>query len=160
MNITKDCVASFDYILKDEKGQLIDSSEQEGPLVYLHGSGQLIPGLENKLEGKKIGDRFDISIAPADGYGERSDDMIQKVPKTEFQDANELQVGSQFQVEAEGGPVLLTVISIDDKEVILDGNHPLAGVTLKFNVTITEVRKATPEEISHGHVHGAGGHDH
>ncbi len=151
MEISENSVVSFDFILKDKDGQVLDSSEQDGPLVYLHGAGQLVPGLENGLMGKKIGDRFDVTLAPADAYGDRNDELIQKVPKSEFQSPDELQIGMQFEVPSEGGAVLLTITAIEGDDVIVDGNHPLAGETLHFNITVTEVRAATEEEITHGH---------
>ncbi len=160
MDIAKNTVVSFDFILKNNDGQVLDSSEKDGPLVYLHGVGQLVPGLENELEGKKIGDRFDVSLAPKDAYGEKNDELIQKVPKSEFQSPTDLQVGMQFEVPAQGGNVLLTITAIEGDMVEVDGNHPLAGETLNFNITVTEVRAASEEEIAHGHVHGPGGHDH
>jgi FKBP-type peptidyl-prolyl cis-trans isomerase SlyD len=156
MKIAKHNVVTMHYTLKDGEGQTIDSSEGQEPLVFIQGVGQIIPGLETELEGKVKGDKLQVVIKPEDAYGERSDQMIQNVPKSEFQDAGELAVGMQFQVETDNGPIALTIIEILDEEVVLDGNHPLAGVTLHFDVEIADVRVATEDEISHGHVHGKG----
>ncbi len=160
MQISANMVVSIDYTLTDDKGEVIDSSEGRGPLAYIQGIGNIIPGLENALEGKAQGDSLKVSIAPEDGYGERSDDLTQAVPKEMFEGAEEMQVGMQFQTMTESGPQVVTVISIDDEHVTVDGNHPLAGENLNFDVTIVDIREASAEELEHGHVHGPEGHDH
>jgi FKBP-type peptidyl-prolyl cis-trans isomerase SlyD len=156
----KDRVVVMEYSLKDDKGNLIDSSEGQGPLAFIQGLGHIIPGLERIIEGKKAGDKFEAIIAAKDGYGEYNPQMIQKIPKSQFQDGEKLEEGMQFEVETEWGPALLTVTEIEGEEVTVDGNHPLAGVGLHFDIEIVEVREATEEELAHGHVHGKGGHQH
>ncbi len=153
MKIAKDHVVSIHYTLTDDKGTTLDSSIGADPLTYLHGLGHIIPGLENALSGKEKGDKFEITIKPEDAYGPRVEEMVQSVPKTEFQDVDQIQVGMQFQVDTEQGPMVLTVIEVKDNDLVLDGNHPLAGVTLNFDVEVSTVRAATAEELDHGHVH-------
>ena len=160
MQIAHQKVVSIHYTLTNVDGDIIDSSEGSEPLSYLHGFGNIIPGLENALTGRKAGDRFTISVTPAEGYGERDDGMIQSVPRNAFQGVDEIQPGMQFQAQSPEGMQLVTVIGVEEDEVILDGNHPMAGLTLNFAVEITDVRDATHEELDHGHVHGPGGHHH
>ncbi|MDH5784831.1 MAG: peptidylprolyl isomerase [Chromatiales bacterium] len=160
MQISANMVVSIDYTLTDDQGTVIDSSEGRGPLAYLHGCNNIIPGLENALEGKSTGDSLQVKVLPAEGYGERSDDLTQAVPKEMFEESDSIQVGMQFQTMTDSGPQVVTVIAIDDEHVTVDGNHPLAGENLNFDVTIVEIRQASAEEIEHGHVHGPDGHDH
>jgi len=160
MQIAHQKVVSIHYTLTNVDGDIIDSSEGSEPLSYLHGFGNIIPGLENALTGRKAGDRFTVSVAPAEGYGERDDGIIQSVPRNAFQGVDEIQPGMQFQAQSPEGMQLVTVIGVEEDEVILDGNHPMAGLTLNFAVEITDVRDATHEELDHGHVHGPGGHHH
>ncbi len=164
MQIATDKVVAIDYTLTDDQGQVLDTSEGEGPLHYLHGAQNIIPGLENALGGKSPGDALRVTILPDEGYGERNDELVQAVPRSDFEDVDDLELGMQFHVDDEGdddeGEAIVTVVEIDDETVTLDGNHPLAGVTLHFDVTIREVRDATEEELAHGHVHGPGGHAH
>ncbi|MBL7858779.1 MAG: peptidylprolyl isomerase [Cyclobacteriaceae bacterium] len=156
MQITKDKVASIHYTLRDNEGTIIDSSDGRDPLHYLHGAGNLIMGMEEGLEGKVKGDKFDLKISPAKGYGEVDSSLIQKVPRTAFGD-QEVKSGMQFSTN-QGG--VITVKEVGLESVTVDANHPLAGVELNFAVEIMEVRNATPEELAHGHVHGPGGHHH
>jgi FKBP-type peptidyl-prolyl cis-trans isomerase SlyD len=156
MQITKNKVAAIHYTLRDNKGTIIDSSDGRDPLYYIHGSGNLIIGMEEGLEGKTKGDKFQLKIAPAKGYGEKDPDMIQKVPRSAF-GGQEVKTGMKFSTN-QGGVVTVTEVGLED--VTVDANHELAGVELNFDVEIMEVRNATEEEISHGHVHGAGGHHH
>lgn len=160
MNVSEETVVSIHYTLKDDKGQVLDSSSGGEPLSYLHGAGNIIPGLEEALEGKTTGDKFKVTLPPEKGYGERDERLVQAIPKNQFQNADRLQPGMQFQINSQGGPMILTVVEVKDNEVVVDGNSPLAGATLHFDVEITEVRKATEEELEHGHVHGPGGHHH
>jgi len=160
MKIVENSVALIDYTLTDNEGTVIDSSEGAGPLAYLHGAGNIIEGLEEALLGKEAGAEVKASIEPAKGYGERNDDMQQEVPKELFGGVENIEVGMQFQSETDQGPVMVTVVAMNDEMVTVDGNHPLAGVHLNFDVTIREVREATSEELEHGHVHGDGGHQH
>jgi FKBP-type peptidyl-prolyl cis-trans isomerase SlyD len=153
MIVEKDRVVSIDYTLRDNSGNLIDSSEGSDPLEYLHGNGNIIPGLEKALAGKKAGDKLTCSIAAADAYGERDDSLIFKVNKSEFEGAD-IEVGMQFEAHGEEGAQIVTVVGIEGEEVTIDANHPLAGETLNFDVKIVDVREATSEELEHGHVHG------
>ena len=160
MQISANMVVSIDYTLTDDQGAVIDSSEGRGPLAYLHGKNNIIPGLENALEGKAQGDSLLVKVSPEEGYGERSDELTQAVPKQMFEGNDEIQVGMQFQTMTESGPQVVTVVAIDDENVTVDGNHPLAGENLNFDVTIVDIREASAEELEHGHVHGPEGHDH
>ena len=158
MQISANMVVAIDYTLTNDKGEVIDSSEGREPLAYIQGIGNIIPGLENALAGKAQGDSLKVSVTPEEGYGERSDDLAQAVPKEMFEGADEMQVGMQFQTMTESGPQIVTVVSIDDEHVTVDGNHPLAGENLHFDVTIVDIREASAEELEHGHVHGPEGH--
>lgn len=149
------------YELKDAQGEVLDSSKGQEPLVYLHGAGNIIPGLEEALVGKTVGDTVDAVIAPEKGYGMPVDALVQTVPKEAFgEEVSKVEVGMRFQAETEQGPVPVVVTAMDDTTVTVDGNHPLAGKELHFNVSIAEVREASAEETEHGHVHGPGGHQH
>lgn len=156
MTIAKDSVVSIHYTLRDDNGKIIDSSSGKDPLLYLHGRGNLIIGMEEGLEGKSSGDQLDLKIAPEKGYGEKNEKLIQKVPLTAFGD-QKVDRGMQFNTQ-NGQVVTITDVSKDS--VTVDGNHPLAGVGLNFEVEVINIRQATKEEIEHGHVHGAGGHAH
>jgi FKBP-type peptidyl-prolyl cis-trans isomerase SlyD len=156
MNIEKDRVVSIDYELKDSEGKLIDRSDGD-PLTYLHGNDNLIPGLERELEGRKAGDSLSVTVAPADGYGERDDELIFAVSKSDFAEPDKIEVGMQFQAHQEGSVNIVTVVGVTDDEVKVDANHPLAGKTLHFSVNVKEVREASAEELEHGHVHAASG---
>ena len=160
MQIAKDLVASIEYTLTDAAGAVIDSSVGNEPLDYLHGAGNIIPGLENALEGKKAGDSLTVTVAPEDGYGEKNDGLIQVVPKDMFQGVDNIEAGMQFHAQTDHGMQVITVAAVEGDNITVDGNHPLAGQTLKFDVKIIEVRAASEEELEHGHVHGAGGHHH
>ena len=160
MQITTGKVVSIDYTLTDDKKQTLDTSEGGDPLTYLHGVGQLIRGLEKELEGRSSGDSLKVEIAPADGYGDRDDSKITIVPRKSIQGVGELKVGMQLHASGGHEHRVVTITKIDGDEITLDSNHPLAGATLHFDVTVRDVRDATPEEVAHGHVHGPGGHHH
>lgn len=158
--IANDTVVQFNYTLTNNKGETLDQSQGE-PLAYLHGHGNIIPGLERELEGKQAGDKLTVTVAPADAYGEYMAEAVQEVPRSNFQGVDTIEKGMQFQSQTDDGHVMLvTVKDANDEIVVVDGNHPLAGQTLTFDVEIVDVRKASDEEISHGHAHGAGGHHH
>lgn len=156
MQITKNKVAGIHYTLRDNSGTVIDTSDGREPLYYLHGAGNLIIGMEEGLEGKSKGDKFQLTISPAKGYGEKDPAMTQKVPRSAF-GGQEVKKGMKFSTDR-GDVVTVTDVGLDS--ITVDANHPLAGVELNFAVEIMEVRNATEEEISHGHVHGPGGHHH
>ncbi len=158
MQIEKNKVVSIDYTLTDSSGELLDSSAGKEPLSYIHGSGSLIPGLEAVLEGKGVGDELQVSVPPEDGYGVRDEALISSVRRDQLKELDSLQVGMMFGMEDDGGTRIYTIVKIEDETVTLDGNHPLAGKTLNFAVTVQEVREASEEELDHGHAHG--GHDH
>ncbi|WII95624.1 peptidylprolyl isomerase [Moraxella haemolytica] len=158
--ISKDTIVQFNYTLTNEQGETLDQSRGE-PLAYLHGHHNIIAGLEAQMEGKVAGDKFVVTVAPADAYGEYLAEAVQSVPRANFQGVDNIEVGMQFQSQTDDGHVMLvTVKEVTDEEVVVDGNHPLAGQTLTFDVEIVEVRAATADEIAHGHAHGVGGHHH
>jgi FKBP-type peptidyl-prolyl cis-trans isomerase SlyD len=159
VKITKNTVASFEYTLKNDGGEVLDSSEGGAPLAYIHGNGNLVPGLEKELEGKAVGDEFSVHVAAAEAYGERDDAMIQTVSREQLPTEVDIEVGLQLQAESEGHRHVLTVVGVEGDEIRLDGNHPLAGVPLNFKVKVVDVRDATDEEIEHGHAHGPDGHE-
>lgn len=157
MQVTKHKVVAIDYTLSDDEGQVIDSSRGAEPLEYLHGEGNIVPGLECVLEGKGVGDQIEVVVPPDDGYGLRNDDLRQAVSRDTFADVEDLAVGMQFRVETQAEDFLIvTVVEIGEDQVVIDGNHALAGQTLHFDVTIRDIRDATDDEIAHGHVHGPG----
>ncbi|MFP4251565.1 MAG: FKBP-type peptidyl-prolyl cis-trans isomerase [Guyparkeria sp.] len=160
MQVQNDHVVSIDYTLKNDAGEVMDSSEQTGPMAYLHGHQNIIPGLEKALDEKSVGDTLSVSIEPADAYGERDERMVQTVPRSMFQGVDEIEPGMRFQAQTEGGVTVVTIKEVNGDEITLDGNHELAGETLHFDVEIKDVRPASEEEIEHGHVHGPGGHEH
>jgi FKBP-type peptidyl-prolyl cis-trans isomerase SlyD len=160
VHIEKNRVVTFNYTLRDEQGTVIDSSGGRGPLSYLHGKGNIIPGLEQALAGKAAGDKLDVTVAPEQGYGVRDERLVQIVAKAKFGEVAGLSPGMQVRATGPQGPRIVTVVTVDRDFVTVDGNHPLAGRTLHFSLEVAEVRKATHEEISHGHVHGPGGHHH
>ncbi|WP_414040367.1 peptidylprolyl isomerase [Acidithiobacillus sp. M4-SHS-6] len=160
MIISKDKVVTIDYSLTDEEGELIDSSVGEEPLIYLHGHHGIIPGLEQALAGHRAGDKVEVSIPPEEGYGDWDEDLVEVVAREDFDDPEELEIGTQFETETDEGACLATVIDIEGEDVTVDLNHPLAGMTLNFDVTVLDVRDATAEELAHGHVHGEHGHEH
>ena len=148
-------VVSMHYKLTDDEGTVLDSSEGSEPLSYLHGSGNIIPGLEKALTGKVEGDSLQVTVAPADGYGEVMDELIHTVNKTAFQETGSVEPGMAFEAQGpDGSSQRIVVKKVDGDEVTIDANHPLAGLTLHFDVEIVGVREATAEEVAHGHVHG------
>lgn len=160
MQITTDVVALIEYTLTNDKGEELDSSVGNEPLGYLHGAGNIIPGLERALEGKVKGDALKVTVSPAEGYGEKEEALLQEVPRDMFQGVDQIEVGMQFHAQTDHGMQVITVAKVDGDKVTVDGNHPLAGETLHFDVKVIDVRAATQEELDHGHVHGHGGHHH
>lgn len=160
MKIAARTVALIDYTLFDPQGNVLDSSEGAEPLAYLHGAGNIIPGLEKALEDKQAGDALRVTIPAAEAYGERDDQALEVIKRSQIQMDGEVEVGMQLHAHGPHGAQILTVVDVDGDEITLDANHPLAGVDLTFDVKVVTVRDATVEELAHGHVHGADGHDH
>lgn len=157
MKITQDKVVSIEYVLK-VAGQIEDQSEPGDPLVYLHGHNNIIPGLENALEGHEAGDKLNVTVTPDEGYGQHDDEAIQTLPREDFDD--DVEIGASYFAQSDDGSVNpFTVVSVSGDDVTVDFNPPLAGKTLDFEATVIEVRDATAEELDHGHPHGEGGHD-
>lgn len=161
MKIENQKVASFHYTLKNDQGEEIESSRERGdPMTYLHGAGNIIPGLEKAMVGKAAGDEFEVTVEPAEAYGERNDAAIQRVPAKHFGEGRRLVPGQLAILNTQQGPRQVTVVKVGRFNIDVDANHPLAGQSLTFNVEVTDVRDATEEEVSHGHVHGPGGVEH
>ncbi|GAB4053811.1 FKBP-type peptidyl-prolyl cis-trans isomerase [Spirosoma litoris] len=156
MNITKNKVASIHYTLRDSSGNILDSSQGQDPLYYLHGANNLIPGMEEGLEGRTKGDHFQIDVSPEKGYGKRDSRLVEAVPLRAF-GGQKIEVGMQFETN-EGQVVTVTEVGPDT--VTVDANHPLADQNLYFDVEVIDVRDATADELTHGHAHGPGGHHH
>lgn len=160
MQITQRKVVTIDYTLTDDQGTVIDQSG-DGQFAYLHGASNIIPGLENALEGKKAGDELEVAVEPAEAYGDRDNNLVQVIPRNAFQEGDPVEPGMQFHAQGpEGQMIVVTVTEVEGDQVTIDANHPLAGVNLNFAVKVLDVRNATDEEVEHGHVHGPGGHGH
>jgi FKBP-type peptidyl-prolyl cis-trans isomerase SlyD len=160
MTIKQDSVVTIHYTLKDDSGTIIDSSAAGQPLSYLHGRGNLIPGLERELQGKQAGDKLNVTIAPADGYGDYDQTLVQRIPRRSLKGVSNVKPGMQLRTQTAHGPRTAVVTRVTGDIVTVDGNHPLAGKNLNFEVEVAAVRDATPQELEHGHVHGPGGHHH
>lgn len=164
MQIEKDKVVTFHYTLKDDQGEVMESSKGGDPMAYLHGHGNIIVGLEKEMEGKSGDESFSVTVAPKDGYGEREDGAIQRVPIKHIHGDKafraKLKPGMVVSVNTEDGPRQVMVVKAGKFNVDVDVNHPLAGKTLTFDVEIQSIRDASDDEISHGHAHGVGGHQH
>lgn len=157
MQITDNTAVSFHYTLTNNSGEQLDSSVGAEPLLYLHGAGNIIPGLEAALLGKKAGEKLQVSIPPEQAYGLLDENMVQVVSKKMF-DGMDVEIGMQFHADVSYGSGVITITAINGDDVTIDGNHPLAGEHLNFDVEIVDVRPATADEIAHGHIHGAGCH--
>jgi FKBP-type peptidyl-prolyl cis-trans isomerase SlyD len=158
MTITRDSVVTIHYTLKDDAGAVIDSSASGEPLAYLHGHGNIVPGLERELTGRDAGDKLSVQVGPAEGYGEYDKELVQSVPRRSLRGIKDVQPGMHLHAQTEAGTRTVTVTRIQGDMVTLDANHPLAGKNLNFDIHIEDVRQATEEELSHGHVHGPGDH--
>jgi FKBP-type peptidyl-prolyl cis-trans isomerase SlyD len=159
--VGKDTVVTFHYTLKNKSGEVLDSSEGSNPLVYLHGYSQIVPGLEDALVGKTTGASLQVTVDPADGYGERREEMVITLPRKQSNLPEDIEVDYIVElVSPDGDELPARVVKLTETEITLDANHPLAGETLFFDIQLTDVRVATAEEVSHGHVHGPGGHQH
>ena len=159
MTVENGKVVSFHYTLTNAQGDVLDQS-QEHPMPYLHGAGNIIPGLEKELAGKKVGDKLTVNVPAAEAYGEYHEQLVNDVPREAFQGVDQIEPGMQFQANTPEGVQVITVKAVNGETVTVDANHPLAGQDLNFDVEIVEVREATEEESAHGHVHGGGGHHH
>ena len=157
--VKKGKVVGISYKLHNKEGKVLDESRPGQPLEYLHGSSNIIPGLEKELEGMNVGDSKKVNVPAVDAYGEYKQDLLFKVPKGNFPQDTQLKAGMEFQAQTEEGPMVVVVKEVSDEFVIVDANHPLAGEPLSFDVKIDSVREATDDEKSHGHVHGHG-HSH
>lgn len=145
------------YTLRNDQGEVLDSSEGRPPLAYLHGAGNIIKGLENALTGKRAGDKFQVTVEPAEAYGEYDENLVQEVPLSTFdKDVTTIEPGMQFHSEGPSGPQIVTITSVTEDSAIVDANVPLASETLHFDVEVVEVRDATENELQHGHVHSEG----
>ncbi len=160
MQIAENTVVQIHYTLKNAAGDVIDTSEGQEPLAYLHGGGSIVEGLESALAGKAVGDKLDVTVEPERGYGDRREDLVQSVDRSNFVGVETIEVGMQFLAQTPWGEQPVTVMAVADDSVQLDGNHPLAGETLNFSVEVVDVRQASEEELQHGHAHGEGGHHH
>lgn len=156
MKNTENPVVSIHYTLTNKNGEKLDSSIGAEPLSYLHGAGNIIPGLENALSESSVGDKLTVTIEPTEAYGERNEQQIQTVGRDMFQGIDSIEVGMQFQADSSNGPAIVTITEIEGDNITIDGNHPLAGEQLTFDVEVMEIRPATETEIEHGHIHGAG----
>ncbi len=159
MTVENGKVVSFHYTLTNAQGDVLDQS-QEHPMPYLHGAGNIIPGLEKELAGKKVGDKLTVNVPAAEAYGEYHEQLVNDVPREAFQGVDQIEPGMQFQANTPEGVQVITVKAVNGETVTVDANHPLAGQDLNFDVEIVEVREATEEESAHGHLHGVGGHHH
>jgi FKBP-type peptidyl-prolyl cis-trans isomerase SlyD len=160
MKIEARKIVSFHYTLSNEAGEQMESSRERDPMSYLHGSRSIIPGLEKALAGKAAGDAFEVTVEPVDAYGERDDQRVQRVSAKLFRQSDRLEPGQLVTLQTKQGPIQATVVKVGRFNVDVDTNHPLAGQSLTFDVEVTDVRDATKEELSHGHVHGKGGVEH
>ena len=158
MQIIKNAVATIHYTLKNAEGEVLDTSDGADPLFYLHGGGNIVPGLEEELTGKSVGDKMSVVVPPEKGYGVRGGPGPQPVERSAFPPEVELEAGMQFHAEApDGSPLTLWISAVEGDQVLVDANHPLAGVTLHFDIEVTGIRSATEDELAHGHPHGPDG---
>ncbi|MGB5325445.1 MAG: peptidylprolyl isomerase [Pseudomonadales bacterium] len=153
MKIANNTVVGIHYTLCNAEGEQLDSSEGGEPLQYLHGAGNIVAGLENALADKGAGDSLTVVVQPEEGYGVYNEGLVQSVPRALFQGVDEIAVGARFEAQSDQGPISVVVTEVEEDSIVVDGNHPLAGKALHFDVTVTEVREASAEEIDHGHVH-------
>ena len=161
MTIAQHKVVSIHYrVVDSDNNEEIDSSANGEPMTYLHGASNIIPGLEQALEGKAVGDELEVTVEPAEAYGERSEDRVQQVPMAAFQGMEKVEPGMAVTAQTDQGSINLVITEVEGDQVTVDANHPLAGKSLRFNVTVESVRDASEEEVAHGHVHGPGGHEH
>jgi FKBP-type peptidyl-prolyl cis-trans isomerase SlyD len=156
----KNKAVSFHYTLKNAEGEELESSRKKDPMTYLHGANNIIGGLEKAMEGHVVGDEFSVTLEPEDAYGVRNENNVQRVPLKRLKGVRKISRGQVLNLQTQQGPVQVTVLKVGRFNVDVDGNHPLAGVQLTFDVEITDIRDASEEEATHGHAHGPGGHQH
>jgi len=159
MQVADKTVVSIDYTLTNDAGEVLDSSKGAEPLTYIHGTGQIISGLENAFAGKQEGDSLKVRLAARDAYGDRDESKVMTATRAQF-GGDEPELGLQVRSDGPDGGQVLRIVAVENDVVTLDGNHPLAGVPLTFDVTVVGVRAATKQELKHGHAHGSHGHDH
>lgn len=160
MKVANKTVVTIDYTLKSDDGDVIDSSAGGEPLAYLHGFGNIVPGLESALDGRDEGESVSVKVSPEEGYGEHDPDLVHRATRAQFQGIAEVEVGMRFQAHSGSETTVVTVVAVEGDDVTLDANHPLAGANLNFDVKIVGVRPATATELEHGHPHGPDGHHH
>lgn len=161
MSLAQNKVVTFNYTLKDDDGNILDTTSGSSPFAFLSGNGQILPKLEEAMNGMLLGTKKNVQIAAADAYGEYNNEAVQQVDRSNFPKDTELQTGMQFVANSPEGQQMPFVISeVKDENVTIDFNHPLAGKNLEFDVELLDIRDATAEELAHGHVHGPGGHHH
>ncbi|MCH4294131.1 peptidylprolyl isomerase [Shewanella sp. 3B26] len=160
MEIKDDLVVQFNYTLRDEKGEVLETNEGHDPVAYLHGHHNMMPGVENAIEGKNVGDKFSVTLPASETYGERIENAEQRVPAKHLMGAKVWKPGMRAIVNTDQGQRQVTVVKVGKFMITVDINHPLAGRELTFDIDIVAAREATAEEIAHGHAHGVGGHQH
>jgi FKBP-type peptidyl-prolyl cis-trans isomerase SlyD len=160
MIVEKDKAVSFHYTLKNAEGEQMETSREKDPMSYLHGANNIIAGLEKAMEGHAVNDEFSVTVEPEDAYGVRNEKNVQRVPLKRLKDIGKVSVGQVLNLQTNNGQVQVTVLKVGRFNVDVDGNHPLAGKQLTFDVEIMDIREASEEELEHGHVHGPGGHQH
>lgn len=154
-------VVGLIYTLKDSEGEIIEERSSEDPLMYIQGADQLLPAVEKAVDGKPVGFKAEIHLAAADAYGDYDEELVAEVERSEFPKDVNITIGMKFETQdPDGEPVLVEVIEVDSEKIVVDGNHPLAGIDLQFALEVKSIREATQEELEHGHVHGEGGHLH
>ena len=160
MKVANRTVVTIDYTLTSDAGDVIDSSSGGEPLAYLHGFGNIVPGLENALDGRDEGESVSVKVPPGEGYGERDPELVHRATRAQFQGIDEVEVGMRFQARSGNEMTVVTVVAVEGEDITLDANHPLAGMNLNFDVRIVGVRQATSVELEHGHPHGPDGNHH
>lgn len=160
MIVEKDKAVSFHYTLKNAEGEQMETSRDKDPMSYLHGANNIIPGLEKAMEGHVINDEFSVTVEPEEAYGVRNEKNVQRLPLKRLKGIGKVSVGQVLTLQTNNGPVQVTVLKVGRFNIDVDGNHPLAGKQLTFDVEITDIRDASEEELEHRHVHGPGGHQH
>ena len=160
MKVEDKKVVAIEYTLKNDSGEVLDSNKGEEMLYFIQGEGNIVPGLEKQMTGKSTGDSFEAVVKAAEGYGEYDDEKIRRIPRSQMKNLRNLKEGMSIQMRGPEGVEMLTVTKVSDEEVVADGNHPLAGQDLHFQICVGEIRDATKDELAHGHAHGPGGHHH